>query len=100
MKAPLEIEGETFMRISPKKLAAGLTLASVTILAGCATTSDLEALRADVQRANETASRAASDAAAAQRDAAAAKAAAEAARDTAQDTNEKLDRMFKKSMYK
>lgn len=88
------------MRNSLKKIAAGLTLASLTILAGCATTSDLEALQADVQRANETASRAASDAAAAQRDAAAAKAAAEAARDTAQDTNEKLDRMFKKSMYK
>ena len=88
------------MRISIKNIAAGVTLVSATILAGCATTSDLEALRADVQRANETASRAASDAAAAQRDAAAAKAAAEAARDTAQDTNEKLDRMFKKSMYK
>ena len=83
-----------------KTVAASLTLASLTILAGCASTSDLDALRADVQRANETASRAASDAAAAQRDAAAAKAAAEAARDTAQDTNEKLDRMFKKSMYK
>lgn len=88
------------MRNSLKTVAASLTLASLAILAGCASTSDLKALQADVQRANETASRAASDAAAAQRDAAAAKAAAEAARDTAQDTNEKLDRMFKKSMYK
>ena len=88
------------MRNSLKTVVAGLALASLTILAGCASTSDLEALQADVQRANETASRAASDAAAAQRDAAAAKDAAEAARDTAQDTNEKLDRMFKKSMYK
>ncbi|MEJ2530346.1 MAG: Lpp/OprI family alanine-zipper lipoprotein [Halioglobus sp.] len=88
------------MRHKLKTQITGLTLASLTILAGCASTSDLEALRADVQKANETASRAASDAAAAQRDAAAAKDAAEAARDTAQDTNEKLDRMFKKSMYK
>lgn len=88
------------MANSFKTAAASLALASFATLAGCASTSDLDALRSDVQRANETASRAASDAAAAQRDAAAAKAAAEAARDTAQDTNEKLDRMFKKSMYK
>ena len=43
---------------------------------------------------------AAADAASAKRDAAAAKSAAESAANSAQETNEKLDRMFKKSMYK
>ena len=83
-----------------KTTSAGLMLAALTLAGGCATTSDLDALRAEVQKANETASQAAADASAARQDAAAAKAAAEEARDTAQQTNEKLDRMFKKSMYK
>ena len=43
---------------------------------------------------------AAADAASAKADAAAARAAAEAAQNSAAETNEKLDRMFKKSMYK
>ncbi len=85
-----------FVRMS----SVGLTLAALVGASGCATTSDLDALRAEVQKANATAERAAADAASAKQDAAAARAAAEGARDTAEDTNEKLDRMFKKSMYK
>ena len=88
------------MRNMQKLTAAGLMVSALTILSGCATTSDLDALRAEVEKSNATASQAAADAASAKRDAAAAKAAAEAARDTARQTNEKLDRMFKKSMYK
>ena len=80
--------------------SARATLRSVAGATGFATTSDLDALRAEVQKANATAERAAADAASAKQDAAAARAAAEGARDTAEDTNEKLDRMFKKSMYK
>lgn len=83
-----------------RSAVAVLMLASLGGLAGCATTSDLDALRAEVEKANSTANQAAADAAAAKRDAAAARTAAEQARDSAQDTNEKLDRMFKKSMYK
>jgi len=83
-----------------KITAAGVMAAALTGLTGCATTSDLDELRAEVQKANATANQAASDAASAKQDAAAAKTAAEAARDSAQETNEKLDRMFKKSMYK
>ncbi|MFV8818602.1 Lpp/OprI family alanine-zipper lipoprotein [Haliea sp. E17] len=84
--------------------AAGLMLAALAGATGCASTSDMNALRADMQsdidKANATASQAAADAAAARQEAAAARAAAEQANATAQDTNEKLDRMFKKSMYK
>lgn len=78
----------------------GLMIAALAASAGCATTGDLDSLRAEVDKANATAQQAAADAASARQDAAAAKTAAEAARDTARDTNEKLDRMFKKSMYK
>jgi len=76
-----------------RNTVAALMLVSLGGLAGCATTSDLNALRAEVDKANSTANQAAADASAA-------KAAAEQARDAARDTNEKLDRMFKKSMYK
>lgn len=88
------------MRNTVKTAVTGAMLLALAGLGGCATTSDVDALRADLQKANETASQAAADAASAKKDAAAAKTAAEEARDTAQDTNEKLDRMFKKSMYK
>lgn len=79
---------------------SGLLILTLAGAAGCASTSDMDMLRAEVAKANETASQAAADAASARKDAAAARAAAEEARDTATDTNEKLDRMFKKSMYK
>jgi murein lipoprotein len=85
------------------KLKPLCILSAVAILGGvtgCASTSDLDALRADVERANEAASRAASDAAEARREAADAKALAQEANTTATETSEKMDRMFKKSMYK
>lgn len=88
------------MRNVQRMTMAGLMLSALTMLPGCATTSDLDALRAEVEKSNAAASQAAADAASARKDAAAAKAAAEAAQDTARQTNEKLDRMFKKSMYK
>ncbi len=83
-----------------KGTRAGLLIAALTITAGCATTGDVEELRAELQRANAAAERAAADAASAKQDAAAARAAAEQAQAEAVKTNEKLDRMFKKSMYK
>jgi murein lipoprotein len=88
------------MRNINKTLTAGAMVLALTGLTGCATTGDLDALRAEVDKASSTASQAASDASAAKRDAAAAKTAAEQARDAANMTNEKLDRMFKKSMQK
>ena len=62
-------------------------------LAGCATTKDLEAVRAQAQQANTTAD-------AALKTAEEAKATALDAKTTAETTESKIDRMFKKAMYK
>ena len=88
------------MRNILKTMATGTVVLALAGVTGCATNSDIDELRADLNATNATAAQAASDAAAAKTDAAAARAAAEEARDTSQETNEKLDRMFKKSMYK
>lgn len=88
------------MRNILKTMATGTVVLALAGVTGCATNSDIDSLRADLDKTNATATQAAADAASAKSDAAAAKVAAEAARDSAQDTNEKLDRMFKKSMYK
>jgi murein lipoprotein len=69
-------------------------------LGGCATTSDLDALRAEVSKANETAQSALSKADAASQEAAAASLKADEAKAMAAETDSKIDRMFKKSMYK
>jgi murein lipoprotein len=69
-------------------------------LAGCATTSDLDALKAEVSQNKAdiaTANKNAADAKAMAQDA---MTTANQANSTAEDTASKLDRMFKKSMYK
>ncbi len=73
-------------------------------ITGCATNKDLEKLRDDLTAQTQAAQ---AEAAAASREAAEAKAMAESAMDTANDamatsadTEEKIDRMFKRSMYK
>lgn len=88
------------MKTFAKMTSTVAMIAALAASAGCASTGDYDALRAEVDKANAAASQAAADAASARQDAAAARAAAEAANETARDTNEKLDRMFKKSMYK
>jgi len=88
-----------------------LALVAVIVLAagasGCATTQEVEQLRADVQKAMERAASAESTADAAMKEASAARAAAERAEKAALDakaaaeaTDEKIDRMFKKTMNK
>jgi murein lipoprotein len=84
-----------------------LALTAVLALAGCASTSQMEKLQADVQQAQATADQAAADAAAAmakadQADATAntALSTAERAEATSKDTEARIDRMFKKAMYK
>lgn len=88
-----------------------ITLSAVVAIAalatGCASTSDLEALDArvgtlegKVATASADASAAKAAAAEAAAKAAAAEAAANRAAQYAQDTNSKLDRMFKKSQHK
>lgn len=76
-------------------------------LTGCATSGDLDALRAEVQQANQTADAALAAANEANATAQQANATAQQANATAQDakatsaiTESKIDRMFKKAMYK
>jgi murein lipoprotein len=84
-----------------------LTLSIMAGLAGCASTGDLDKLRAEVERVNDTANSAKAQAADATRTANEAKATADQALSTANDANatsaetqSKIDRMFKKAMYK
>ncbi|MGD2138023.1 MAG: Lpp/OprI family alanine-zipper lipoprotein [Gammaproteobacteria bacterium] len=83
-----------------RALALVMMAAAYGGLAGCATTGDLDALSARVDTV-------AADAAAAKAEAAEAKAMAQDALNTAneanarsQETETKIDRMFKKAMYK
>ncbi|RRQ20652.1 Lpp/OprI family alanine-zipper lipoprotein [Thiohalobacter thiocyanaticus] len=76
-------------------------------LGGCASTGEIDQLRSDIERAQSTADDAAAEAAAARSEAAAARRLAEEAQDDAaaakarsEETDAKIDRMFKKSMYK
>ncbi len=81
------------MKISMIALAASLVV-------GCATNSDIENLQTQIDGLKTSVAQASSDAASAQAAATDAKAAAERAAQYAQDTNSKLDNMFKKSMMK
>ncbi len=92
-----------------KSLAASAVITSIVLLSGCASVSkaDIDSLRSQVQQAQSAADAAASTAAAARTEAASAtaiaeKAAADAAAAKAQSeaTDSKIDRMFKKAMYK
>ena len=77
-----------------------------SLVVGCATNSDIEGLQSQIDGLKSSVASASSDAASAKAaaDAAAATAAAESAANRAaqyaQDTNSKLDSMFKKSMMK
>ncbi len=96
------------MKHRPLRTAVALVgLVSLGSLTGCASTSGMDSLRSEIRQANETAQQAAADAAAARKEAAAAsataneaKSTADAAKASADATAEKIDRMFKKSMYK
>jgi hypothetical protein len=83
-----------------------ITLA-FSLVAACATNSDVENLQSQVDGLNTTAKQASADAASAQTTAAdaaakaeAAEAAANRAAELSQDTNNKLDHKFKRSMMK
>ena len=88
------------VKLSMVALVAGLVV-------GCASTSDIDNLQSQIDGLKTSGAQASSDAASAQsaaNDAASRAAAAEAAANRAaqyaQDTNSKLDSMFKKSMMK
>jgi murein lipoprotein len=81
------------MKVTMIALAASLVV-------GCATNSDIENLQTQIDGLKTSVTQASSDAASAQSAAADAKAAAERAAQYAQETNSKLDSMFKHSMQK
>jgi murein lipoprotein len=91
-----------------KKIVRLSMIALVASLAvGCATNGDIENLQSQIDGLKTSVAQASSDAAAAQSaandasaKAAAAEAAANRAAQYAQDTNSKLDNMFKRSMMK
>ncbi len=93
--------------LHPIKYAGLLALTTLLAAGGCASTSEMDQLRADVAAAQAIAEQASADAAAARQEAAGATATAntalgtaEAAKASADDTEARIDRMFKKAMYK
>lgn len=96
------------MKHKNSRIAAGLFLLVVSVgLSGCASTTDIDALRKEIHEANMTARSASVDASRAREEALAAsqlagqaKSTAEAAKAQAEATDAKIDRMFKKTMYK
>lgn len=83
-----------------KTVAASVALIAIFGLTGCASTSDLQKVQDQAAQAQSTADAAAKDAADAKAAAAAAQSTADAAMTKANETDDKLNRMFKKSMYK
>ena len=83
-----------------KTVAASIALITIFGLTGCASTSDLQKVQDQAAQAQSTADAAAKDAADAKAAAAAAQATADEAKAQAMATDDKLNRMFKKSMYK
>jgi altronate dehydratase len=88
-------------------ILVSVSLAAALMLGGCATTQEVEKLRADAQQASSAAASAQKTADSAMKEAAAARAAAERAEKAAMDakaaseaTEAKIDNMFKKSMQK
>ena len=74
-------------------LKASLVAVSVILAAGCASNSDLAAVREEAAQAQRSADEAKAAAAAAQK-------TADEALQSANDANTKIDRSFKKAMYK
>jgi murein lipoprotein len=83
-----------------RKLAVISLAAAYVGLSGCATTGDLDALKADVSAASAEASAARAEAAEAKALAAQANATANEAKAMSEETETKIDRMFKKAMHK
>ena len=74
-------------------LKASVVAATLVLAAGCASNGDLEKVREEAAAAQQTADEAKSAAATAQ-------ATADEAKQLATDANTKIDRAFRKSMYK
>ena len=99
------MKGTNKSRLGTPVLAA--ILVASTGMVGCASTSALQSLQAEVDAVSADAQAAKAEAASAKADAAAAKslardamATADEAKSTSEATEAKIDRMFKKAMYK
>ena len=90
----------TYMRL--RRLGLAAMAAGLIGMTGCASTgnADLDALRSQVEAASADAAAAKADAAAAKATAADALRTANEAKAMSQDTEERIDRMFKKAMHK
>lgn len=82
------------------KIKISVVMIAAILATGCATKGDLDALSARVDALENRVDSVANDANAAKTSAAAAEAAANRAASYAQETNSKLDAMFRKSMMK
>ncbi|MDD5411318.1 MAG: Lpp/OprI family alanine-zipper lipoprotein [Methylobacter sp.] len=83
-----------------KVIKLAMAALAVSLVVGCATTSDVENLQSQVNGLDTSVKQASADAASAKTQAEAAEASANRAAELSQDTNEKLDKRFKRSMMK
>ena len=79
---------------------AAMLASLIGVAGGCTTTAEVESMRTMVEEAKAEAAQARAEAKAAQATADEALRKAESAEKCCRDTNEKIDRMFKRSMYK
>jgi murein lipoprotein len=83
-----------------KVIKLSMIALAVSLVAGCATNSDVEGLQSQVNSLDASVKQASADAASAQTTAADATEKANRAAQLSQDANRKLDRKFKRSMMK
>ena len=83
-----------------KVIKLSMIALALSLLAACATTSDVENLQSQVDGLDTSVKQASADAASAQATSADAVAAANQATKLSQEANSKLDKKFKKSMLK
>ncbi len=85
---------------SCRKIQVAVLASILGLGAGCTTTPEVQSMQAEIEEAKQAAAEAQRRADKAQATADEALRAAKGAEKCCQDTNEKIDRMFKRSMYK
>jgi murein lipoprotein len=83
-----------------KLIKLSMIAMALSLVAACATTSDVESLQTQINGLDSSVKQASADAASAQATAAEATAEANQAAKLSQDANKKLDKKFKRSMLK
>jgi outer membrane murein-binding lipoprotein Lpp len=93
-------KSEVIMGNTLRRILVLFAVLSPLGIAGCASQSEIDALRSDLTKTQATADAAAADARVAKEDAAAAKASADTASRSANDVSRKADRMYNRSLRK